>query len=259
MKIKISYLMIVLLVMSYQVKAEKTWGPTGHRVVGTIAETHLKPKTKRKLKKLLKKKSLAFLSTYGDEIKSDKRYNKFYTWHYVNMPLDEDYDASKSNPKGDLVTGIEYCKKIIKDKNSSDDDKAFYLKMLIHLIGDLHQPMHVGLAEDRGGNDFKVQWHYQDTNMHAVWDYKMLDRYDMSYQELAANADVLTKDEIKKLQEGTTIDWVNEVHQLSREVYKSAEQGENLRYKYSYKYLNVVRYQLQKGGIRLAKVLNDLF
>lgn len=259
MKINIVYLLIVLMSFSNQVNASKIWGPTGHRVVGEIAQDYLKPRTKRKLKKLLNKKSLAFLSTYGDEIKSDKRYNKFYTWHYVNMPLDEDYNPAKASKKGNLVTGIEYCKKIIKDDNSSDEDKAFYLKMLIHLIGDLHQPMHVGLAEDRGGNDFKVQWHYEDTNMHAVWDYKMLDRYDMSYQELAENADVLTKDEIKKLQEGTIIDWVNEVHQLTREVYKSAEKGENLRYRYSYKYMNTVRTQLQKAGIRLAKVLNDLF
>ena len=247
------------MTFSYQANASKIWGPTGHRVVGEIAQDYLKPRAKRKLKKLLKKKTLAFLSTYGDEIKSDKRYREFYTWHYVNMPLDEDYDASKANPKGNLVTGIEYCKKVIKDENSSDDDKAFYLKLLIHLIGDLHQPMHVGLAEDRGGNDFKVQWHYKDTNLHAVWDYKMIDRFDMSYKELAENADILTRDQVKAYQEGTVIDWVNEVHILSREVYKSAEQGENLRYNYSYKYMNVVRSQLQIAGIRLAKVLNELF
>ena len=259
MKTRIIYLLIVLITFSYQANASKIWGPTGHRVVGEIAQDYLKPKTKRKLKKLLKKKSLAFLSTYADEIKSDKRYNEFYTWHYVNMPLDEDYDASKANPKGNLVTGIEHCKKVIKDVNSSDDDKAFYLKMLVHLIGDLHQPMHIGLAEDRGGNDFKVQWHYSDTNLHAVWDFKMIDRFDMGYKELAENADILTRDQVKTLQEGTVIDWVNEVHILTNDVYKNVKEEDNLRYRYSYKYLHTVRSQLQIGGIRLAKVLNDLF
>lgn len=259
MKRKIIYLLVVFMVFTMEASAKKKWGPTGHRVVGSIAEKHLKASTKRKLKKLLNKKSLAFLSTFGDEIKSDKRYRKFYTWHYVNMPLDENYDASKANPKGNLVTGIEFCKKIIRDKNSTDEDKAFYLKMLIHLIGDLHQPMHVGLAEDRGGNDFNVKWHNSDTNLHAVWDYKMLDQFGMSYQELALNADVLTKNEIKKIQQGTTVDWVNEVHHLSREVYGSAKKGQNLRYNYSYKYFKVVRTQLQIAGVRLAKVLNDLF
>ena len=259
MKTKIIFLLAFFITFTYQANASEVWGPTGHRVVGEIAQDYLKPKTKRKLKKLLKKKSMAFLSTFADEIKSDKRYNEFYTWHYVNIPLDEDYDSSKANSKGDLVTGIEHCKKVILDKNSSDADKAFYLKMLIHLIGDLHQPMHIGLSEDRGGNDFKVQWHYSDTNLHAVWDYKMIDRFDMGYKELAENADILTKEQVKAYQEGTVIDWVNDVHILTRDVYTSVKKEDNLRYRYSYKYMNTARTQMQIGGIRLAKVLNDLF
>ncbi|AOW21850.1 S1/P1 nuclease [Urechidicola croceus] len=259
MKTKIIYLLIVLFTFSYQANASKKWGATGHRVVGAIADNHLKPKTKRKLKKLLKRKTLAFVSTYGDEIKSDKRYNEFYTWHYVNFPLDSDYGSSEKNPKGDIISGIEYCKNIIKDKNSSDDDKAFYLKLLIHLVGDLHQPMHIGKAEDRGGNDIKLQWFYEDTNLHRVWDTEMIEEFGMGYQELASNADVLTKQQIKEIQKGTTLDWVNEVRELTKEVYGSYEEGENLRYRYNYRHFNTLRSQLQIGGIRLAKVLNDLF
>lgn len=259
MKTRIIYVLIALFVFNFNASAGEIWGPTGHRVVGEIAKDYLKPRTKRKLKKLLNQKSLAFLSTYADEIKSDRRFNEFYTWHYVNIPLDDDYDASKRNPKGDLVSGIEKCIEVIKDEKSSKEDKAFYLKMLIHFIGDLHQPLHVGLAEDKGGNDFKVKWHYDDTNLHAVWDYKMIDTYDMSYKELAENADKLSKEQIKAIQKGSVVDWVNEVHELTRDVYKSAEQGENLRYRYSYRYMNKLRSQLQIGGIRLAKILNDLF
>lgn len=251
--------MIALIALSFNVNASKKWGQTGHRVVGKIADEHLSSKAKRNIKKLLKRKSLAFVSTYADEIKSDKRYNEFYTWHYINMDLDEDYEDSKKNPKGDLVTGIEYCKKIIKDENASDDDRAFYLKLLIHLIGDLHQPMHIGLKEDKGGNDFKLKWFYKDTNLHSVWDSKMIDGFGMGYVELAENADYLSKNQIKEIQEGTIVDWVNEVHVLSNKVYASAKPGENLRYRYSYEYLETARKQLQIGGIRLAKVLNELF
>ena len=259
MKIKIIYLLLFLLTFSFQANASKVWGPTGHRVVGEIAQDYLKPKTKRKLKKLLKKKSMAFLSTFADEIKSDRKFNEYYSWHYINMPMDSNYTDSEKNPKGDLYTGIETCKKVIKNKNSSDAEKIFYLKMLIHFIGDLHQPLHIGLKEDKGGNDFKVQWHYDDTNLHSVWDSKMIDFYDMGYQELTDNADELSRAEVKSLQEGSLLDWVDEMHELTREVYSSAEKDENLRYRYSYKYFPVVRSQLQKGGIRLAKALNDLF
>ena len=234
------------------------WGATGHRTIGQIAEQYLKGHTKRKIKKLLHGESLALVSTFGDEIKSDKRYNKFYTWHYINMPLDADYDASKQNPDGDLVSGINYCKKIISDKNSSDDDKIFYLKLLVHLVGDLHQPLHVGLAEDKGGNDFKVQWFYKDTNLHSVWDSKMIDDYGMSYTELAKNAEKLSKEDVKNIQEGSIVDWANDTHKLTRQVYANVTPNDNLRYQYSYEYMGVVRDQLQKGGIRLAKVLNDL-
>ncbi|NND53142.1 MAG: S1/P1 nuclease, partial [Flavobacteriaceae bacterium] len=194
-------------VFSSQLIASDDWGRTGHRVIGEIAETHLKNSTKRKIKKLLQSKSLAFTSTFADEIKADRRYDEFFTWHYINMPLDSQYENATKNEKGDMVTGIDFCKKVISDKNSSESDKIFYLKLLIHLVGDLHQPLHIGLEEDRGGNDFKVQWFGADSNLHRVWDSEMIDKYDMSYIELARNADVLSKDEIKKIQSGTIIDW----------------------------------------------------
>ncbi len=259
MKTKLIYAILLLFICSSFSPSDVKWSATGHRVVGKIADNYLKASTKRKIQKLLDRKSLAFVSTFADEIKSDKKYNEFYTWHYINMPLDATYETSKKNPKGDLVTGIAYCKKIIKDDNASNDDKAFYLKLLIHLIGDLHQPMHVGKAEDRGGNDIKLQWFYKDTNLHRVWDNEMINSFDMGYIELAENADVLTKQQVKAIQEGTVIDWVNETHILSNKVYASVTEGENLRYRYSYDHFETVRTQLQIAGIRLAKVLNDLF
>ncbi|TXE15458.1 S1/P1 nuclease [Psychroserpens burtonensis] len=257
---KYSFLFLLLLLSTFSLNAETPpiWGQTGHRVVGAIADNYLKSSTKRKIKKLLNYESLALASTFADEIKSDTRYNKFKTWHYLNMPLDGSYESSEKNPEGDLVIGIAYCKEIITNDNSTDDDKAFYLKMLIHLIGDLHQPMHLGLREDRGGNDFKLQWNYKDTNMHRVWDTQMIESFGMSFSELADNATFLSKEEVKTIKEGTVVDWITETHILTNDIYKSAEQGENLRGRYSYKYLSIARSQMQKAGIRLATVLNDI-
>lgn len=250
---------ICLLLIPCHSMTMDDWGATGHRTIGQIASQYLKGHTKRQIKKLLNGASLAFVSTYADEIKSDKRYNEFYTWHYINIPLDSDYNPAKQNPDGDLVSGINYCKKILSDKSASRDDKVFYLKLLVHLIGDLHQPLHVGLPDDRGGNDFKVQWFYKDTNLHSVWDTKMIDDYGMSYTELAKNADRLSKTQVKAIQAGTLIDWVNDTHKITRDIYAHVTPDENLRYRYSYDNFGTVRSQLQKGGIRLAKVLNDLF
>jgi len=259
MKLKIVYVFITLFIFSLSANSSLKWSATGHRTVGKIAEKHLTSTTKRKIKKLLKGQSLAFASTFGDEIKSDKRYNDFYTWHYINIPLESNYEDSEKNPKGDLATAIAYCKKIISDKNSSKEDKAFYLKLLIHFIGDLHQPMHIGLAEDKGGNDFKLKWFSKDTNLHRVWDGDMIEGYDMGYLELAENANTLSKEQVKAIQKGTVIDWINETHNLTRKVYAGVNEGDNLSYRYSYENFETVRSQLQIAGIRLAKVLNDLF
>ncbi|WBX70612.1 S1/P1 nuclease [Tenacibaculum retecalamus] len=239
---------------------EDLWGQTGHRATGKIAENNLTKSAKKKIAKLLQGESLAFVSTYADEIKSDrKKYGRFYTWHYVNMPFDTKYEASEKNPKGDLVTGIKECVKVLKDKKSTVEDKRFYLKMLVHLVGDLHQPMHVGRKEDKGGNAIQVQWHGKGTNLHRVWDEDMIGGWKMSYLELANNAKKLSKEQVKVLQRGTVIDWVHDTHELTKKVYSSVKSGDKLRYRYSYDYFPVVREQLQKGGVRLAKLLNDIF
>jgi hypothetical protein len=235
------------------------WGQNGHRVTGEIAENHLKKRAKKKIDKLLKGQSLAFVSTYADEIKSDSAYRTYYPWHYINMDLDQSYAEASKNPKGDLVTGITKCIEVLKDGESSFEDKSFHLKMLVHFVGDLHQPMHIGQKEDKGGNSVKVQWFGKGTNLHAVWDTKMIEYWNMSYLELAESAEYLSKKQIKAIEVGTLADWVDEIHEVTRKVYKSAEVGENLRYRYSYEHFDTVREQLQRGGIRLAKILNDIF
>lgn len=254
------YLFVTFLMVISTVNASNPdWGATGHRTIGKIADNYLKGKTKRKISELLDGKSLAFVSTFGDDIKSDKRYDKFYTWHYINMPLDVDYQNSEKNPEGDLVSGIEKCKAVILDENASKEDKAFYLKLLVHFIGDLHQPMHVGQKEDKGGNTIQVQWFGSGTNLHSVWDSKMIDHYGMSFTELAENAPEISKSQVIEFQKGTIVDWVNDTHIYAKKAYESAEIGKNLKFEYMYQNFSLAQSQLQKGGIRLAKVLNELF
>ncbi|WP_136468385.1 S1/P1 nuclease [Flagellimonas onchidii] len=250
-------LMLILIIPFFGVA--NFWGKTGHRVTGHIAEKHLTGKAKRALKDLLDGHSLAFVSTFADEIKADRAYSKFSAWHYVNYPLGMRYEDSKKSKYGDLITAIEECTRIVKNKNSSREDRVFYLKMLIHLIGDLHQPMHASRAEDKGGNDIQVQWFGEGSNLHRVWDKNLILSYGMTYTELATELDQASRKERKKIQEGTIYDWVHESHELCAEIYDSVEVGEKLGYKYGYKYNNVLFNQLQKGGLRLAKVLNDLF
>lgn len=259
MKVQIIPIILLLVFSQAMFSMTDTWGPTGHRATGKIAEKHLTRKAKRKIIKLLEGESLAFVSTYADEIKSDKNYRKYSSWHYVNMPLEGNYETAVKNPKGDLISGINFCISVLKDNNSTIQEKRFHLKMLVHLIGDLHQPLHIGRKEDKGGNTIQVQWHGKGSNLHRVWDSDMINRWGMGYDELANNTKLLSKGQIKAIQKGSLLDWVKESHALAKKVYGSAAVGEKLRYRYSYLNFPTVRNQLQKGGIRLAKILNDIF
>lgn len=274
-KIDLCYFHSVNLVFLYSAKMKKTfllllllpmvmfgnaiWSKTGHRVTGQIAQNHLKGKTKRALNDLLDGHSLAFVSTYGDDIKADRAYSKYSPWHYVNYPLGMNYVDSEKSEDGDIITAIEECKAVIKNKNRPKEERIFHLKMLVHLIGDLHQPMHASREEDKGGNDIQVQWFGQGSNLHKVWDQNLIESYGMTYTELAHELDKVSTKQVKKIQEGTIYDWVDESHDICGELYGSVKVGDKLGYQYTYNYNDLLFEQLQKGGLRLAKVLNDLF
>ncbi len=235
------------------------WSKTGHRVVGEIAQAYLNKNTRKALTKLLDGQSLAEAGTFADEIKADSLYRIFDPWHYVNIPPDKNYSEITPNPDGDLVVGIRTCIQVLKNKDTSEPDKIFYLKMLIHLMGDLHQPMHIGRLADKGGNDIQLQWFNRGTNLHRVWDSNMIDDYGMSYTELSENLPKISREQVKFIQMGSLLDWVAEGKDMASVIYESVSTGDKLYYRYSYVWWDTVELQLQKGGIRLAKVLNELF
>lgn len=236
------------------------WGQTGHRVVGLIAEKHLSKRAKKAIDALLKGHSLAYASTFADEIKSDKAYDAYGPWHYVNYDMDKRYDPNNADDRGDIVYGIQKSMEVLSNEKSSEADKSFYLKLLIHFIGDLHQPLHVGQAEDQGGNRIQVSWFSRNSNLHRVWDSDLIDGYSMSYEELAEELMRSTsKTELQIFQEGNYLDWVEESHQTAAVVYASASNGDRLNYQYGYEFNPLVFEQLKKGGYRLAKLLNEVF
>ena len=236
------------------------WGQTGHRVVGLIAEEHLSKRAKKAIDALLKGHSLAYASTFADEIKSDKAYDAYGPWHYVNYDMDKRYDPNNADDTGDIVYGIQKSIEVLANEKSSEADKSFYLKLLVHFIGDLHQPLHVGQAEDQGGNRIQVSWFSRNSNLHRVWDSDLIDGYSMSYEELAEELMRSTsKTELQAFQEGNYLDWVEESHQTAAVVYASASSGDKLSYQYGYEFNPLVFEQLKKGGYRLAKLLNEVF
>lgn len=251
-------LFFLLLPLCLPVKADD-WGRKGHRTTAAIAEQYLSRKARRTINKLLGRESLAVVSTYGDEIKSIPEMRKYGSWHYVNIAPGMSYDESEKNPDGDLVAAIRTCKEKLNAETTSREDQIFYLKMLVHFVGDLHQPLHTGHAEDKGGNDINVEWFGEETNLHSVWDSRILESYGMSYTELTENYGFETKERYKEYAAGGLLDWFNESQQLVKSVYDSAKDGDRLSYAYMEEHKDTVFLQLEKGGIRLAAMLNEIF
>lgn len=239
--------------------ADEDWGQNGHRAIAEIAFQYLDEDVKQEILTLLEGESLALASTYADEIKSDKKYDDYKPWHYVNMTLDSNYQDAEKNEAGDIVVGIQKCIQILKEETSTKAEKTFHLKMLIHFIGDLHQPFHIGLREDRGGNDFKVFWFGEQTNIHKLWDTQLIESYKMSYSELAHNKFPFQDEEIQHFKKLNLMQWVSDTHKITKQVYASAKPNENLSYAYTYTWFPVLRQQLHKAGIHLATQLNEIF
>jgi hypothetical protein len=259
MRVFVFCLFFPLTVMATLTTPEILWGKTGHRVVGELASQMISKRTLKKINHLLDGKSLAQVSTFADEIKSDMRYRSYNPWHYANVKTDETYTESEKNKAGDIVFAIQKCVEALKNPLISRADKQFYLMLLVHFVGDLHQPMHFGKPSDRGGNDVKLKWFGRKTNLHRVWDSNMIDDYGMSYTELTANLPKLNATELKQIAQAPLMVWVNESLDLAKQIYSSLPQNKKLGYLYSYHHFKTVRMQLFKGGVRLAALLDDIF
>lgn len=233
------------------------WGPTGHRATGLIAEQYLSKKAKKKLQLLLNGQSLAMAATWMDEIRSDSTYDNMVDWHWVTIQDGETYEQSKKNPKGDVIESIERIVAALKSKKLSAKEEVEHIKILIHLIGDIHQPLHVGGGNDRGGNDVKIMWFRVDSNLHRVWDSDMIDDSKLSYTELAQSLDKPSTTQLQSWQKATVREWATESMSYRKEVYDYG-QGK-LGYSYSYKYFPIVRTRLLQAGVRLAAVLNEIY
>lgn len=234
------------------------WGQIGHRAVGEVAEKHLSRKAKRNMKKLLGSESLAMITTWMDEVKSDDNYDYAYQWHWVTIPNGMTYEESEKNPKGDAVEAIERMKLILKSDTASKESKLRALKFLAHLVGDIHQPLHVGNGEDRGGNNLKVKWFRSSSNLHRVWDSDLIEQKKLSYTELAKAVSNASKDEIREWQSSSVVDWAHEAMVYRDQIYKTKD-PENMSYEYMYQNWSLMQNQIEKAGVRLAGVLNEIF
>jgi hypothetical protein len=182
----------------------------------------------------------------------------------VSIPTGKTYWEQKRNKEGDVIEALYRFEDTLRDSKATKEAKLDALRFLVHMLGDLHQPLHVGLAEDRGGNTIKVKWFKTETNLHSIWDEDLVDFEKLSFTEYASYLNHFSKDEKKDWEKGSFIDWSKESQDLRPKVYdlpepKSEKEPINLSYEYNYKVKPIIELRLKQAGLRLSYVLNKIF
>ncbi|RYF99324.1 MAG: S1/P1 Nuclease [Chitinophagaceae bacterium] len=240
------------------------WGVTGHRIVGEIASFYLNSRSRKEIKKILGNESLAMASNWGDFIKSDSAYDYINNWHYINveekLTYEQLHDRLLKDTSVNAYTKINALADSLRMKNIDLVKKRMYLRLLIHFVGDIHQPLHVGHSSDEGGGKLRLQWFGANTNLHTLWDSRLVDFQQLSYTEYATYLNHTTKEEVRIWQQKPLADWVCESYIYAQKIYSGYTGPEQkLSYDYNYLYVDVLNSQLLKGGVRLAGLLNQIF
>jgi hypothetical protein len=263
MKLRLLKKLALGLVIIYAPLQSMAWGTNGHRISGQIAEDHLTPKARTAVLAILGE-SVAMASNWADFIKSDPSYSYLYNWHFVDLDRSYSYpelmEFLQHDTNTDAYTKLKFLIAELKKPTTTKENKLLYLRMLIHITEDVHQPFHTGHTADKGGNDIKLTWFNKPTNLHSIWDSELIDFQQLSYTEYAAAVDHSTAAQRTEWQKAPIEQWLYESNQIAEKAYSEVKSGDQVNaYKYNFEYVKVVNDRLLKGGIRLAGILNELF
>ena len=244
--------------ISTQVSA---WGQIGHRITGKIAEQYLSDEAKAQIAALLPNETLAEASSYADEMRSNP--DEFWQktagpFHYVTVPAGKHYHEVEAPEKGDSVTALTQFRTTLLNENASVAEKQLALRFIVHIIGDLHQPLHAGNGTDRGGNDVKVRFFWEDSNLHRVWDSGLIDRRQLSYSEWSEwlGAKISEKD-ARDWSDTNPETWITESTKIRDTIYP--DDSNRMGWDYLYNHLPTATKRLQQASVRIAAYLNEVY
>lgn len=252
-----NFLLVTLLVCIFS-SVSYGWGPIGHFTIGKIAEDQLDRETVKKIENILGLQSISGVGIWMDQIRSDSSYKHTYTWHWITT-TNGMYDPAVQEKTGDAFEAYHRIKSELMTGRLTLDEEKDKLRMLIHIVGDLHQPFHIGKPGDRGGNDIRVRFFSKETNIHAVWDSEMIENRKMSYTEIAKELQLrITPELIKKYTLTSPADWLKEAVAMREDMYDIPDNG-RIGYEYIYKYYHHIEERLLAAGIRLAQDLKEIY
>jgi hypothetical protein len=244
------------------------WGPHGHRIATRVAEARLSPEARAAVRELLHEgDTLLTVCTWADD---DGHFAVpgSAPWHYVNVPIDAARYSDRYCRRGDCVVAkIHQFRKVLADRHATKAERARALLFFVHLVEDVHQPLHVGDHNDKGGNDTQVQYFNEGDNLHRLWDSTLIN--DASRDERAWVRQIeplLTDANVAAWTRGSVESWADESLAEARTAYRDPRNpartitsGATLGRDYAERSLPVIRLRLAQAGVRLAHELNDIF
>ncbi|MCU1271439.1 MAG: hypothetical protein JWN74_2733 [Acidobacteriaceae bacterium] len=249
------------------------WGPEGHRLVGDIARARLTSIARLHVKELLGSDDLAAVSVWADDIKGERP--ETYGWHFVDIPMnasgfseprdcyrrDEKHAYTLQGHHNCVVDRITMLKQVLADRNAPKQDRIEALKFLVHLVGDVHQPMHA-MGEARGGNDIHVvefgssECGKYACNLHFAWDIGLIEHTGLSERQYVSRLDkLIAQRALARQADGTPEQWADESFQLAKKVWLN--NGGAVDEAYYKNDSGIVDQRLALAGIRLASLINQ--
>lgn len=278
------YLLCVWVLCSFCVPAW-SWGQKGHRIIAKIALDNLSRKAKVKGERLVVRpkgcgeglkvngEGIIYFANWADEIKSDTIYPTSYDWHF------QDFDGGMSDSAiiatltdypqagGNLFRAMDELVSRLQNKGQREEAESIIpdmpeedmLKFIVHLMGDRYCPMHTAHMDDRGGNDVKVQWFGKDTNLHSIWDAELIESQGYSYTEYAEFLEHKYGRQKKAIMAMSREELLLRNYHLTEAIYAYQETWDGNPYHYIYHWRESMEEQLYIAGIRLAKLLNEIY
>ena len=236
------------------------WGQKGHDVTCAVAQKHLNRKAAKKVAEVFDGKSLVYWSNWLDNASHTPQYKYTKTWHYKNIDADETFENAVQHPDGDVLTAVNSLVESLKSGKLNKEQEAINLRMLIHLVGDMHCPMHMGHKSDLGGNQVQVQYFGRGRNLHGIFDTDIIEgTHKWTYTEWAQEIDTVSKTEAAAIAKGTPAQWAEETYGITCLIYAGTPAGSKLSYDYQSYWTPTIEQQLLRGGLRLADLLNEIY
>lgn len=235
------------------------WGKMGHDAVAYIAECNLTPKAQKRIDRILDGRSIVYYASWMDEIRTTPAYQHTTYWH--TGPVNEQlrYDDSLLSPNGNVIYGLETVLSKLENWKSLDDSTlAVSVRQIVHMIGDMHCPVHAKLPDIKGKYDIELFGKVYP--YHAVWDSHIIERrHKWHYMEWQQQLDRCSKREKKAICEGDVRDWFFDTASVARQIYDSVPRGSSCDNDFINEMSPIAERQILKAGYRLAKVLNGIF